>query len=210
VIRPTRFDREKLKFEELEPIMRSTAVSIVGWEFPFLDNQQPTHNDVDWIGQELDWSDHKELWRFYRSGQFIHIAGMVDDWRDESEWRRKDADWQPGQYLGFGLTIYRFTEIFEFAARLATSPAGDDVMHVDIKISGLAGRALSMDVPGRFPLVRDYKATLESFPIAVDVPRTELIARSRELAASHAQDFYMRFGFSASTDIIREIQQRVS
>ena len=73
---------------------------------------------IDWIGQEFQWEEYHylEMWRFYQSGQFIHHCWHTSsDWYDRNHyWPANDA-WQLGAILGIGDTIFRFTEIFEFA-----------------------------------------------------------------------------------------------
>jgi hypothetical protein len=52
----------------LYPLLQKTAVSRRGWDFPHLDAHQRTHRDIDWIGEETDFANRLESWRFYQSG----------------------------------------------------------------------------------------------------------------------------------------------
>src|SRR5712692_4098561 len=91
-IRPARFDKSKIKdMGLLVPILRKTAVQLRGWDYPHVDDRTEIHRDVDWVGQEFAWSDYREIWHFYQSGQFLHIAGALEDWHGESGF--KDSSW---------------------------------------------------------------------------------------------------------------------
>jgi hypothetical protein len=41
----------------------------------------------------------------YRSGQFAHLFGIFEDWRDQSALWPAPLDWQPGRQLGIGNAI---------------------------------------------------------------------------------------------------------
>src|SRR5581483_8451600 len=83
VIRPSTFvDPRVPDIVTLKPILEKIAVRLRGWDYPHVDDRTPVHIDLDWIGQEFSWQDYLEIWRFYQSGQLIHIAGMMEDWHE--------------------------------------------------------------------------------------------------------------------------------
>lgn len=211
VIRPQTFAEKRIaEITELYPIIQNTSVTIRGWDFPHLDTHSQTHIDIDWIGQESEWEIFLEIWRFYQSGQFIDVAGMHEDWYDQ---RRSIPpaleNWRPGLILGIGNTLFRFTEIFEFAARLAMTQAGDDSMHIEVTVNNLAGRKLWVDSPNRTPMFHDYSASIGELPYRIELPRTELIAAPRELALKPAIELFRRFGWNPSQDILRDQQKKL-
>jgi hypothetical protein len=68
-IHPGRFDHKRVtSLGHLYPLLQKTAVSRRGWDFPHLDAHQRTHRDIDWIGEETDFANRLESWRFYQSG----------------------------------------------------------------------------------------------------------------------------------------------
>jgi hypothetical protein len=75
----------------------------------------------------------------YQSGQFVHDFALAGDWRDQSKFWPPEPGWSPGTHLYYVSTIYSFLEIFEFAARLAQSPAGSSVTHVEIDLRNREG-----------------------------------------------------------------------
>ncbi len=62
------------------------------------------------------------MWRFYQTGQFVDFAGVTYDWDDQSQRRLPSQGWKPGEILNVQDALFTFTEIFEFAARLAKVP----------------------------------------------------------------------------------------
>lgn len=206
IIRPTTFDEKHVaNISHLYPIVERCSVQFRGWDYPHLDTRKPPCIDTDWVGQEFEWEEFLEIWRLHQSGQFVHIFGMDEDWRDQSKWPQTQhfhpsRPSQSGASLGMGNALFHFAEIFEFAARLALTEAGDQSMHVEITVNGLQGRVLYNDTGGGFPF-RGPKATLSSLPYAIDVSQAELIADPRWLALEPAAELYRRFGeeFSKQT-----------
>ncbi len=211
VIRPQPFVEKRIsQITELYPILQNTSVQLRGWDFPHLDPHIQTRVDIDWIGQESDWEHFLEIWRFYQSGQFIDITGMDEDWYDQRHSIPAAlGDWRPGSILGIGNTLFRFTEIFEFASRLAMTQAGDDIMRVEITVSNLEGRKLWVDSSSRMPIRYDYVASISEFPYQIELSRSELIAAPRELALKPAIELFRRFGWDPSQDMLRDHQKEL-
>lgn len=206
VIHPAEFAENRVpSISALYPILQKTSVQLGGWDFPHLDTQEKPHIDKDWIGQEINWEHHLELWRFYQSGQFIHFSGMLEDWRDQSNLWPPDKDWKPGLDLRVHEAVFRFTQIFEFAARLAVTEAGDQQTHVEIIVSGLAGRALC-NLPGRWPFRQKRKASIPELPHKVDLSQMQLVTEPKELALKPAIELFRRFGWDPTLDLVRDIQ----
>lgn len=207
VIRPSKFCQRRIPdIAALYPLLQKSVVSLRGWDFPQLEPLTNLHIDIDWVGQESEWDYFLEVWRFYQSGQFIHIAGMRNDWHDQSGLSPTRSGWQPGTLLGVQDTLFRFTEIFEFAARLALTEAGDEQMCIEITLRGLQGRALRLDSPSRLPFVHEYRASIKEFPLTMELPRSTLIADTRELAVQHASELFRRFGWDPPPDLLRSLQ----
>lgn len=210
VIRPGRYVEKRIQnICALYPIVQKASVGLRGWDFPHVDPHTKPHIDVDWVGQESEWQQYLEIWRFYQSGQFVDVAGMPLDWRDQSTLWPADQDWKAGALFGIGDALFTFTEVFEFAARLALTEAGDELMHIEITVSGLAGRRLWVDLHNRWPMFRRYEASLGELPYKVELPRSELVAQARELALKPAAELFARFGWNPDAAILRDIQKNL-
>ncbi len=211
VIRPGRFERERFPdIAALYPLLQDRAVRLRGWAYPLLDEHRPYRTGLDWIDQESEWGYHLEYWRFYQSGQFIDYAGLDEDWRGQPPQSPTPPEWQPGRYLPILDTLYRFTEIFEFAARLALTDAYgvDDTVHVELLLRGLHGRRLYADTWPRTPmyLAGAQDAHMEEFPYKADLRRDELIANAHQLALGQAQRLFDRFKWEPTKGLLQGIQ----
>ena len=209
VIRPRNFNKERVSdISSLYPLLERTVVKLRGWDFPHLDYHNPTHIDVDWIAEEFDWEHHISSWFFFQSGQFIHVSGMSLDWRDQSTFWPADDKWKPGTLLGIGDTIFRFTEIIEFAARLALSDAGNEQMHIHVTAGNLKGRFLYMD--GRGMWIDHYKpASIKEFSQSKDFTKSDLVARPREIALELSSELFKRFGWNTTVESLQNLQEEI-
>ena len=207
IIRPGNFvERRVSNISALYPLLQKISVQLRGWDFPHLDTPNELHIDLDRIEQEVDRSYHIELWRFYQSGQFVHISALAEDWFDESNNSGAARTFKPSDLLSVERTVFRFTEIFEFASRLALTEAGDEQMHVEILVNGLGGRVLRVNPEKRAPLPLSMKASIKELPYKVDLSRAQLITEPRDLALKPALELFRRFGWDPSLEILRDIQ----
>ena len=210
VVRPGSFVEKRIeKITDLEPLLQRTSVQLRGWGFPHFDSREQAHIYSDWIQQESEWEEFLEVWRFYQTGQFVDFAGIPYDWDDQSQRHLPSQGWKPGEILNVQDALFTFTEIFEFAARLALSEAGDEFMRIEVTASNLAGRALRLHSQHYLPLPGRYKATINELPYQVDLSRTELISEAKELALKPAVELFRRFGWEPEPDMLRNMQERL-
>ena len=208
VIRPSRFVEKRIpNISDLYPIIRKNSVSLRGWDFPHLDSRNPYRIDIDWIGEDFEWEHHLSSWRFYQSGQFIHLSAIAIDWRDQSSFWPADENWEPNKLLGVGDVIFNYTEIIELGSRLALSDAGDEAMHIEIKTGNLQRRTLYMDDPRKWGFFEIFTTKINEFPYIIDPTKTELITNSKSLAVSASIELFKRFGWNATNEQISSWQE---
>jgi hypothetical protein len=117
-----------LSFERTVELVQSNAVRLRGWDFPHYDPNTVVR-DQRYIGVQVDWASHVEMWRMFRSGQFVYFGAPWDLAMDHQERLLKEfqnvvlvhSDQKksiPG-VLSFVGMIYSVTEFYIFAARLA-------------------------------------------------------------------------------------------
>lgn len=209
VIKPTDYVEERVQnLPDLFPILQKISVSYRGWDFPHTGNERPSvflHH----IEAATDWTQFKEIYRFYQSGQFAHLSGYFLDWMDEGVHFQTPPGWKPGEQCGLGDTVARFTEIYEFASRLAQTPAGGEEMEIKIVLNGLKNRRLTNDDPSGMPLVREYRASINEYPHTEKVKKVDLLTRSSELALNAASKVFQRFGMDPRMELLKGIQQKV-
>ncbi len=208
VVRPATFIERRIeKLTDLWLIAQRSQVRLRGWYFPqVVPNVDPSYGN-DWVGQESQYDHYLGAWRFYRSGQFIDLSAFMEDWRDESTLWPAPPGWQPGRELMVGGVLFRFTEIFEFAARLALSAAGDTRIRIESTLRGLSGRMLVGSHPWEYWLDGSRRTAEPELTFQSELDREELVAAPRELALNSAIAFFQSFGWDADPDLLREKQK---
>ena len=206
VIRPTTFDKRKvLDKGTLTHIIRKNAVSYKGWNFPHIEDSSEVKKGPDWIGQEIDWKPILELWRFYQSGQFVHYFGAVEAWGENSsgQWRR------PRVGLDVKNAVTQFTEIFELAARLSFTDAGDAGMRIEISVGNIENCEL-LTLPQRNGVpILVHKSVKPSVTFISELSSAELVTDKRELALESAGEFFKCFKWNPHIELLRDIQSSI-
>jgi len=208
-IRPQPFTEHRIDYGDLDEILASAVVRFRGWPVPFIDHREDLLRGDDWIGQDIDAEivSHYEAWRFFSSGQFIHLRAVSADWRTGNEGTVVPEG--ASSAIEIWEILYYLTELFELAARLALGRAGDERMTIDARLNGLQGRALVVGEPRRIPFSAPRRATVESHRQTVTLPREQLVAEPREKAVEMAREFFLRFGWKPSLDQLTEHQREL-
>jgi hypothetical protein len=208
VIRPISFDEVSLPFNDLLPIVEKSSVRFRGADYPHVAPQERTRLGDDWVEQEYQSDYVLEVWRFHKNGLFVHYFSMMYEWKDQSTSRPSAPGWKPGDGIEYVDSIYTFLEIYEFAARLALSPAGASRMRVEISIKNLEDRKLYSSGT-HFRQRDDFRAQMPEWFYRLDRSQTELIAKPRDFAALAAQDFFAQFGLNVSLETLSLLQEKI-
>lgn len=208
-IRPQTFVEKRVpKKTQLIAILRSSAVQLRGWNFPHITHNQDPAIEQDRIEQEHRWNHYVESFRFYQSGLFVDLAGFPEDWRDSSGlWPPDSSGWTWGRDFHIENAVYRLTEILEFASRLSETPAGDEVMEVQVKCVGLKGRSLHVG-PNRMPFLSPHTAQGNVFSYTAQLSKPQL-TQARDVALDAAGHLFDQFGWDAQTDVLRDVQRQL-
>lgn len=212
VIRPATYQARRADLSELETIVNRARVQLRGWDFPHFGERDQIKRRMRSIACSTDWQYYREAWRLYQSGQFSYLIGIHEDWLDRTE----NRSWGPpaplterGPLLGVGDSLFRMTETFEFARRLAVTSLGDEATHMKVEVHGIEGRMLWVDNPNRFPMEREYRAEIQTFVMEERIPTAQLVAESRSLAADWARELFMRFGWSPPIEMLKGQQDEL-
>jgi hypothetical protein len=212
VILPQPFAEHRLDYGQLDDIVEGAVVRLRGWPVPYVDHREPILRGGEWVGQDIDATavSHYEAWRFFMSGQFNHLRSVSADWRAGRE--ATAAPESRNAVIEIWEILYYLTEVFELAARLALSPAGDEKMTVDVRLNRLADRALVVGDPRRTPFSTLRRATEERLTQVITLPRDQLVAEARKKAVEMAREFFLRFGWKPSIEQLlvhqRELTER--
>ena len=210
IIRPTVFTETRVGHQSaLLPILENNAVELKGWSFPHVDSYLKLEKGPDWIGQEISWSPISELWRFYQSGQFVHYFGMPEDWGANANLWFPPDDGLQRVMLDIRPILLQCAEIFEFAARLTFTEAGDEEMHVEVAVDNLQNHFLGIGELGSEKVSRIPEARTTEMQFTADLSRTELVAQTRELSLKPALEIFRCFQWDPGIHIVRDLQDEL-
>jgi len=211
VIRPSVFKQDRIENLRIcEELVRDCQVVLRGWDYP---HYREIHSGRDFIWSETDWQIHKEFWRFYQSAQFVNYFGCEEDWWSESKLASSNMkEYRPGEALEIICTLFRLTEIYEFASRLAQRDAFGKEVALIVELRGMNNRRLI--AIGRILFSPDYICREEHLRYEESYSVQELIAKKSELALENALWLFERFDWrhvrsSETVAILREDQKKL-
>jgi hypothetical protein len=145
LIHPTVYESGRISTPaECWRLVKEARVSLRGWDYPYVDQAEQVIQD-DWVQSGVAFANHVELWRFYRSGQFIHQFAVTEDRQPPSlEVRNWDLSSPKDGVRTLSLLnmLYTVTEIMEFARRLAHREVLGLAATLRIELHGMEERRL--------------------------------------------------------------------
>ncbi|MEW5912292.1 MAG: hypothetical protein AB1814_07035 [Thermodesulfobacteriota bacterium] len=218
-IRPAEYNNHLIPtLNECINVIEKTKVSLRGWNYPHLSHRREEQAfGGNWIASWSDFMGHNEYWRFYQSGQFVHLFSVREatepGWRKEIEEtmrsHMRDREWSevPG-FISILNFIYTTTEIFEFAARLCETGIYAGIINISITLKDIRGFVLSAgwDRSRHEYYAADEESLKNSWPIKSDA----LVAESIDYSRSAIIWFFERFGWlSPPIEVIRRDQENL-
>ncbi len=199
-----------MPLSQLRQLVIRASLDYRGWEFPYVTPRMPETGN-DWIGLENQKEYGLQAWRFFQSGHFAAEVGFLDDWEDKLAHPLRE-DWTPGVLLSILDVVFRLTEIFGFASRLATTDVYRDErsLVIDATLCHVRDRKLQDRgaLNGRFP-VFGYSTAAEQIPYTTTLAIEDIIAHPRELPLEAAQHIFERFGWNPSNQYLATVQSEL-
>jgi hypothetical protein len=213
VVRPTQFQKDLIpSLKECLRLIDESKVSLRGWDYPHIEQRgEGLINGDDWVESSTDWREYLEAWRFHQSGQFAHLFGCREDWlpRNEQEYFRRGASFT-GPFLEPIWMVYRTTEIYEFAARLAAKGIFGHSMHVSVELHNMRDRPLLITNPRRGSLHGNYICHIDEIAFTKTIPVEALLAKSSEFALENIVYFFERFNWDRMPiEVIKNDQRQL-
>lgn len=215
ILRPETFEAERIStLKECWNLMESCRVLLRGWDYPHVDREDRANGQA-WIASWCDWKGHREYWRFYQSGQFIHLCSFWEDSYPEKAKQRAQRirfmpqDFSPSGYLDIVDMLCTITEIFEFATRLAQKGVFGDSLSITVQMTEIKDRIL---IAWDLSRIWDgfYRATEHTLAKERRLETELLVSKSAELARDTTAWFYERFGWmDASPQLLANEQQKL-
>jgi hypothetical protein len=206
VIRPAVFEQDRIENLGIcEKLIRDCQVVLRGWDYP---HYEEIHSGKDFIWSETDWQDYIEFWRFYQSAQFVNYFGCEEDWWNEREQASSRlGKYKPYEVLEIICTLFRLTEIYEFASRLAQRDVFEKEVALIVELHGMNNRKLIATGRILFPL--DYICREEDLHYEKSYSIQELIAKKSELALENALWLFERFDWRhvRSSEIVANLRE---
>ncbi|MEW9122329.1 MAG: hypothetical protein AB2421_06400, partial [Thermotaleaceae bacterium] len=202
-IKPTHYEENRINtLVECKNLLRENKLSLRGWDFPHL---REIESGNRYLQATENFGQHKELLRFYKSGQFVYYKSMYEEYMEDQFQRRVN-----GKGLEVMSALYFHTEIFEFASRLAQQKKLGEEITVSIDCFDIMGRKLFFYEAAR-PLFRDYISTIEDAShTEINVGIKELISSSNDLAIESLNQLFEKFNWdtTAVQGLFKEEQQK--
>jgi hypothetical protein len=198
--------RELIKdMKDCRNIVSDCAVLLRGWDFPHV--PQRRDSDTDLVPCEhcyegwVDWSVHKEIWRFYQSGQFVTYRGLWEDWADEDILFPDEAGSQLAR-VGVIHTTYQLTEFYAFLSALAAKGIFADGMQLTLDLSNIKGRELWIDAPLRAQFMYPRRTGAGSIEFVQEYTEKELRENWIELSTETILYIFKRFDWEPQPELI--------
>lgn len=215
-IRPSLFDAQLIpSLPDCWKIVEPCAVSLRGWDYPHVDRSARA-NVEEGIASWCDFMDHHEYWRFFQSGQFAHVFSFRED-------GRKDAmptalsktvvevpmGEEPSGCLDVVETLFRLTEIYEFASRLSQKMSLQGSISISVELLQVKSRILTV-LDFRRAWWGYYPSEEDNLKHTKEVPVAELIGNSPELALDAAIWVFHRFQWNdPNRTVLQNDQQKL-
>ncbi|PKR82457.1 hypothetical protein [Heyndrickxia camelliae] len=203
IIRPTSYEENRIgTLVKCQKLLQENKLSLRGWDFPHIAELE---NGNQYVQAIENFGQYKELLRLYKSGQFIYYKSMSEEHMEEQFSRRVN-----GKGLEIISTLYLYTEIFEFASRLAQHKSLGEEINVSIECHDIKGRKLFFYDVAR-PLFRDYISNIEeTSQYVINVGIDELISNSNTLAIEALNQLFEKFNWDTTgvQGVFKDEQQK--
>lgn len=205
VLRPVKYPEKLFSFPELRNALETCQVRQRGWYYPHTSDAQrfgSYYNANNYVESGVRWGMFAEIFRFYRSGQFIHYAGMYEDRKEDHPpmsftWNPDMKRPKPEQtFLESYGSLCRLTEIFLFASRLAQKGIFGKNLNISIKLHNQLHRILGTDSMTGGYLMPNYKSHSEVIDLEnITVSKEMLHLKHNQMAINCTEQLLSFFNY---------------
>lgn len=221
--RPESYGAELIpSLAQCERLVEQCQVRLRGWYYPHLSRRDSERaRDKNWIAGWSGFRGNVEYWRFYQSGQFLHLFAIyeasVQEFHEQlkattrshlgrREFEGFDWDSVPG-FISITNFIYTVTEIFEFASRLSAKNVYPTKLAISVSLERIKGFVLTTDFDRAWYNL--YQASGDSLGHTWTFSAQELTTSSAEKALQTACWFFERFGWlNPPIETLRQDQEK--
>jgi hypothetical protein len=206
-VRSTEYqDRRLPNRAAMEKLMSGATVSLRGWPYPYFSANETTYNGK-WLEGQGSVLYHKEYWRLYESGQWLHYLGLSGAWITREELFRNLSP-LPAQHPGYlhvrGDVLFTLTEILRFSVGLAQGGILEPSAFISVQLHNTSDYMLFESFSRFFPHIYVNKADR---PIEQEwrLPVGELSAVADQMALEMAIKIYSVFDWSPAEAAVRTL-----
>ncbi|HEY1269787.1 MAG TPA: hypothetical protein VGH16_21185 [Candidatus Binatia bacterium] len=205
-IRPTTY-RENLipSLSKCFEVVEQTKVRLRGWDYPHLSSRSTQRGQgANWIASWSNAFGHNEYWRFYQSGQFLHLFSVRE--HSETDFHAhlekvsrthhylQEPNWPSVKgYISLLNFVYTVTEIFEFGARLSEKDIYQGDIEFRIDLRDIAGFLLTVEANRAWHSC--YQSSEDHLGNTWMIRSDVLIAESAKKSLDAIVWFFERFGW---------------
>lgn len=198
--------KEELELSDCQKFVKNSSVRLRGWGYPhFPSNKSDLKIGNNYCEGRVDWEGEKEIWRLYRSGQFIHFLGLGEDWQ-----KKAYGNSGPGEVLSFIGMTYQITEIFEFLSRLAKEGLYEKGVKVHIRLENTKERKIEVFNSRRLPLGDQYTCDIKTINLEQEFKQKDIIKHSSDAALKSIIKIFERFHWNTPPkEVIKNDQKEL-
>ncbi|MCK4643363.1 hypothetical protein KAU32_06975 [bacterium] len=213
IIRPLKYNADLLSFNRAKKIIIDSAINLRGWQYPAF-HEHEIINKENYIEGKINWSSFNEYWRFYQSGQFIHLFNLQENLRLKNEGKvpsflSPTPKEEPLSYISIISTIYLFVEIFEFAIRITEEDIYNSGVYMSVQLNKCDKMRLFSYESSRI-FFKSYMCESEKINIEISLGKNIILTEGREICLEKVQRFFEYFQWgNFPEDLIREEQKKL-
>lgn len=190
----------------MQDLIQKVAVSLRGWPYPYF-RSEGIFFDGNALEGQLDWDYHREYWRLYKSGQWLHYLGLYGAWVSREE-IFKGLSPLPEQRSGYlhvrGDVLFTLTEILRFAVALGQAGVLDPTAFLSVELHNTHDYALFENFDRPWFLAHPYvNPSSTRVGLNTSVPIGQLSSVADQLALETAIKVFEVFNWMPSDDGVR-------
>lgn len=205
---------------ECKSTVLTSSVELRGWDYPHVpvqndDKQEIYSKDSNRYESWIDWSIHKEVWRFYKSGKFIHLRGLFEHWYDDYEVFLAPnplPNLAPSTVVDVINVIYTVTEMYVYLYNLASHMQDISDFELRINLNNVEGNKLVVLDPARAGLHGNLTTHTTDINVTkITLHKADLIDKEQmlKLAREAMQTVFENFEWQASESLLEEEQKKL-
>lgn len=200
IIRPKSFKEDRISDLQLEEMVKDSQVTYRGWYYPHIYNKGDRFGysflSNNYFASGVEYQGHIEVWRMYKSGQFVHYLGLYEDWFPALQ--------TSGKVLEIIMALYTVTEVFTFIKNMIRNELTNDDIELSIELNDVNDRTLWFySVPYR-PLRflhESYQCQMDNpIKISKQIKINQILSDCESLAMETTIELFRRFNWK-STEI---------